>query len=94
MTFAFIGPPVSIIAGMFSLPAAINIPGVILSQSVTPTHPSKECDKVIISTLSAMFSLLGRLSLISTNIATPSQTPGTPHSNGTPPASLMPCFTS
>ena len=91
---AFIGPPVSIIAGRSSLPAAISMPGVILSQFVTPTQPSREWESIMISMLSAMWSLDGRLRRISAYMAMPSQTPGTPQVNGTPPASLIPLITS
>ena len=37
---ASMGPPLTIIEGIFNLRAAISIPGIILSQFVTKTSPS------------------------------------------------------
>ncbi len=64
-----------------SLPQAISMPGVILSQFVTPTQPSATCDSTMASTVSATISLDGREYLMpSSPIAMPSQIPGTPNS--------------
>ena len=41
MSPAIMGPPLMIIEGMFSLAAAMAMPGIILSQFVTRTRPSR-----------------------------------------------------
>ncbi|KAF5060074.1 hypothetical protein DSECCO2_329350 [anaerobic digester metagenome] len=51
-----IGPPVSMMVGRSRRPAAISMPGVILSQLVTPTQPSMQCACTMISTQSEMTS--------------------------------------
>ncbi len=92
---ASIGPPVSMMAGMFILPAAISIPGVTLSQFVTPTHPSKVWALFMTSTQSAITSLDGREKRMPAwPMAMPSHTAGTPKEKGTPPASTIPFLTS
>ena len=57
---ASIGPPETKTAGMFSLIAAISIPGVILSQLLMQIIASALCAFTIYSTLSAIMSLEGR----------------------------------
>jgi hypothetical protein len=90
----FIAHPVKIIAGKFSLQLAISIQGVILSQFVTHTQPSKLWLSIISSILSAIWSLLGKLSLISAYIAIQSQIQGTHQTNGTHQASFIHFITS
>ena len=58
---ASIGPPDTKITGMLIRIAAINIPGVILSQFEIQTIASAQCAFTMYSTLSAINSLLGRL---------------------------------
>ena len=87
-------PPVTIRAGTFMRPAAISIPGVTLSQLETPTHPSSAWPSTMTSQQSDMTSLEMREYLIPLwPMAMPSQTAGTPKTNGFPPASMMPSLT-
>ena len=58
---ASIGPPDTKITGILIRIAAINIPGVILSQFEIHTMASAQCAFTIYSTLSAINSLLGSL---------------------------------
>ena len=89
-----IGPPEQTTAGMFSLTAAIIIPGTILSQFGTSTRPSNACAIAIVSTLSAISSRLARLYFMPMcPIAIPSHTPIAGTSIGVPPAILTPAFT-
>ena len=57
---ASIGPPETKIAGMLSLSAASNMPGVILSQLEMQTRASALWACTMYSTLSAISSRLGR----------------------------------
>ena len=57
---ASIGPPDTKITGMFKRIAAINIPGVTLSQFEIHTRASALCAFTIYSTESAIISLLGK----------------------------------
>ena len=57
---ASIGPPETKMVGMFKRIAAINIPGVILSQLEIHTIASAQCALTIYSTLSAIKSRLGK----------------------------------
>ena len=56
---ASIGPPDTNTAGMFRRRAAINMPGVILSQLEMHTIASAQWAFTMYSTLSAMISRLG-----------------------------------
>ena len=56
---ASIGPPETKITGMLRRMAAINIPGVILSQLEIQTIASAQCALTIYSTESAIMSRLG-----------------------------------
>ena len=56
---ASIGPPETKTAGILRRIAAINIPGVILSQLEIQTMASAQCALAIYSTLSAIISRLG-----------------------------------
>ena len=56
---ASIGPPDTKITGMFKRIAAINMPGVILSQLEIHTNASAQCALTMYSTESAMMSRLG-----------------------------------
>ena len=58
---ASIGPPVTKIVGMLRRIAAINMPGVILSQLEMHTSASAQWALTMYSTESAMRSRLGRL---------------------------------
>ena len=58
---ASIGPPDTKIVGMFKRIAAINIPGVILSQLEMHTIASAQCAFTMYSTLSAIKSREGKL---------------------------------
>ena len=58
---ASMGPPLTNTAGMFSLMAAIIMPGVILSQLEIHIMASALWALTMYSTLSAMMSRLGRL---------------------------------
>ncbi len=91
-TPASIGPAVTTMAGMSSRAAAINMPGVILSQSVRSTSASSPWPSATPSTPSATLSRLGSEKLMPRwPIAIPSQMPGTPNTNGTPPPAQTPC---
>ena len=91
---ASIGPPLTIMAGMFKRSMAINMPGTILSQLQISTSPSKGCAIAMISTESAMSSLEMREYFIpSWPMARPSHTPIVENSIGVPPATLTPAFT-
>ena len=57
---ASIGPPDTKTVGMFSLMAAISIPGVILSQFEMQIIASALCALTIYSILSAMMSREGK----------------------------------
>ena len=59
-TPASIGPPDTKMVGMLSRMAAINIPGVILSQLLMQTRASALWALTIYSTLSAIMSREGR----------------------------------
>jgi len=54
------GPPLTTMAGMLRRAAAMSIPGVILSHSVTSTIASYECPLTMHSMESQMSSLLAR----------------------------------
>ena len=56
-----IGPPETNTVGMLSRSAAINMPGVILSQLEMQTMASAQWALTMYSTLSAMISRDGRL---------------------------------
>ncbi|OPY39575.1 MAG: hypothetical protein A4E40_01079 [Methanoregulaceae archaeon PtaU1.Bin059] len=87
-------PPVTTIAGILIRAAAISMPGTILSQVPTQTRPSRQWDSVMSSIESAIFSREGSAYRIpSWPMATPSQIPMTPNSNGTPPPAAMPSRT-
>ena len=58
---ASIGPPDTNTTGIFRRKAAINIPGVILSQLEIHTMASAQCAFTMYSTLSAIKSRLGKL---------------------------------
>ena len=58
---ASIGPPDTNTVGMFRRSAAINMPGVILSQLEMHTSASAQWALTMYSTLSAIKSRLGRL---------------------------------
>ena len=86
------GPPVTTMQGMFMRSAAMSMPGTILSQVPSITMPSKRWASVMTSMESAMISRDGsEYCMPSWPMAMPSQMPMTPNSNGTPPASRMPC---
>ena len=79
---------------MFILQAAIIIPGTILSQFGTRTRPSNPWAMVMVSTLSAISSLLAREYFIPMwPMAIPSQTPMAGTSTGVPPAMRIPALT-
>ena len=91
---ASMGPPDAMTEGMFSLAAAIIMPGTILSQFVTSARPSSRCASAIDSIESAMSSREAREYFIPAwPIAMPSQMPMEGNSIGVPPALLMPAFT-
>ena len=82
-----IGPPLMTMAGMLRRSAAMSIPGVILSQLVTSTSPSKGWAVAITSTESAISSrLASEYFMPAWCMAMPSQTPMTPNSTAVPPA--------
>ena len=84
---ASIGPPETKIAGMFSRIAAINMPGVILSQLEMHTIASAVWALTMYSTESAINSREGsEYSIPSWPIAMPSSTAMVPNSLATPPA--------
>ena len=84
---ASIGPPETKIVGMLSRSAAINMPGVILSQLEIQTMASAQWALTIYSTLSAISSREGReYSMPSCPIAMPSSTAMVLNSFATPPA--------
>ncbi len=85
------GPTLTIMQGISSLPAAISMPGVILSQAVKRTRPSSAWAFATVSTSSAINSLEGREKCIpSCPIAIPSQIAGRPNSKATPPPLCTP----
>ena len=87
-------PPVTIIPGTFILPMAISIPGVTLSQLLTPTHPSRAWPSTMTSQQSDMTSLeMSEYLIPLCPMAIPSQTAGTPNTKGLPPASMIPSLT-
>src|SRR3954452_17570945 len=82
-----IGPPETNTVGMLIRNAAINMPGVILSQFEMHTMASAQCALTMYSTLSAMISRDGRLyNMPSWPIAMPSSTAMVLNSLATPPA--------
>ena len=84
---AAIGPPDTKIVGIFSLTAAINIPGMILSQFGMHIRASKQCALAMVSTESAIISLEASEYFIPVcPIAIPSQTAMVLNSKGEPPA--------
>ena len=84
---ASIGPPETNTTGMFKRMAAINIPGVILSQLEIHTIASAQCAFTMYSTLSAIISRDGsEYSIPSWPIAIPSSTAIVLNSLATPPA--------
>src|SRR3990167_11427661 len=84
---ASIGPPETKITGMFRRKAAINMPGVILSQLEMHTMASAQWALTMYSTESAMISRLGReYSMPSWPMAMPSSTAMVLNSLATPPA--------
>lgn len=91
---AFIGPPETNTAGMFTRATAIIMPGTILSQFGMHTTPSKQCARNIVSTESAINSRDAKEYFIPPcPIAIPSSTPIVLNSNGTPPAALTAALT-
>ena len=89
-----IAPPLQTTAGTFMRTAAMTIPGTILSQLGTSTRPSSAWAISMVSTLSAISSLLARLYFIPTcPMAMPSQTPIAGIMIGVPPAMRTPAFT-
>src|SRR5690606_7846533 len=87
---ASIGPPETKMAGIFSRRAAINMPGVILSQLEIQTIASAQWPLTIYSTESAMISRDGRLYNIPPwPMAMPSSTAMVLNSLAMPPASSM-----
>ncbi len=85
------GPPLTTMAGILSLPAAISIPGVTLSQLVKSTMASKPCAVTISSIRSAIISRLSMGIFIPLwPVAIPSQTAMQGNSSGVPPASATP----
>ena len=84
---ASIGPPDTKITGTFNRSAAINMPGVILSQLEIHTIASAQCALTIYSTESAIMSRDGKLYNIPPwPIAIPSSTAIVLNSFATPPA--------
>ena len=84
---ASIGPPETNTVGMFKRIAAINIPGVILSQLEMHTSASAQCAFTMYSTLSAINSRDGNeYSMPPWPIAIPSSTAMVLNSFATPPA--------
>ena len=61
---ASMGPPLTTMVGIFSLSAAMSMPGTHLSQLGISTSPSKGWAVAMISTESAMISREGRENLI------------------------------
>ncbi len=90
---ASIGPPLTTIEGMFSLIAAINMPGTILSQLGIRTIPSKRWASTVTSTESAIISrLASEYFMPSWFMAIPSQMPIVKNSRGVPPARRIPAL--
>ena len=84
---ASIGPPDTKTHGMFNRIAAINMPGVILSQFEMHTIASAQCALTMYSTLSAINSREGsEYNIPSWPIAIPSSTAIVLNSLATPPA--------
>ena len=89
-----IGPPDKKIEGMFSRAAAMSMPGMILSQDASKTRPSKGCATAMVSTVSAINSLLGsEYFMPAWFMAMPSQMPMVLKTSGVPPAAYMPALT-
>jgi len=87
------GPAGSRIAGIFTLAAAINMAGMILSQLASSTTPSNRWASSMISTDAAIISRLGRIYRIPRcPWAIPSQAAMVLNSNGNPPDSRIPAF--
>ena len=83
---ASMGPPDTNTVGIFRRSAAINMPGVILSQLEIHTSASAQCALTMYSTESAMISRDGRLySIPSCPMAMPSSTAMVLNSLATPP---------
>ncbi len=81
------GPPDTTMEGMFSLAAAMAMPGMILSQLVTMTKASKAWPWAITSIESMMSSREGSENFMPMwFMAMPSQTPIVGNSMGRPPA--------
>ena len=79
---------------MFKRPSAMAAPGLVLSQPVRQTMPSKLCPLETSSMESAMISReMSDAFIPSVPIATPSETEMVPNSIGVPPARRMPRFT-
>ena len=88
---ASIGPPETNTEGMFTLAAAISIPGIILSQLPIKMAAWNACARIRISALSAIISREGREYLIpACPIAMPSHTPIEGTITGLPPAAITP----
>src|ERR1700761_9340628 len=86
---ASIGPPDTNTVGMFSRMAAMNMPGVILSQLETQISASAQCALTMYSTESAISSRLGsEYSMPPWPIAMPSSTAIVLNSRGIAPAAL------
>ena len=87
---ASMGPPETKIVGMFKRIAAINIPGVILSQLEMHTIASAQCAFTMYSTLSAIKSREGKLyNMPPWPIAMPSSTAMVLNSLAMPPAASI-----
>src|SRR6478609_11725796 len=87
---ASIGPPDTNTTGMFRRMAAINIPGVILSQFEMQTMASAQCALTMYSTESAMSSRDGsEYSMPPWPMAMPSSTAMVLNSFATPPAASI-----
>ena len=87
---ASIGPPETNTTGMFRRMAAINIPGVILSQLEMQTMASAQWALTMYSTESAMMSRLGsEYNIPSWPMAMPSSTAMVLNSLATPPAASI-----
>ena len=89
-----IGPAVTTMEGTLILASPISIPGVILSQLVRQTNPSKQWALITVSIESAISSLDASEYLIPVcPMAIPSHMPGIPKKNGTPPPAAIPLST-
>ena len=91
---ASMGPPLTTTAGMFRRPAAMSMPGTILSQFGMSTSPSKAWALAMASMESQISSRLARGYFIPMwPMAIPSQMAMAGNSTGVPPAAATPSFT-